>query len=72
MIGENRPGQLAETSSIIAQSRANITNVRFTNRAEDFCEMEIDIQVIDVAHLNNIIAALRADPSVADVYRARS
>ena len=72
VIGENRPGQLAETSSIIAQSRANITNVRFTNRAEDFCEMEIDIQVIDVAHLNNIIAALRADPSVADVYRARS
>jgi guanosine-3',5'-bis(diphosphate) 3'-pyrophosphohydrolase len=70
--GENRPGQLADTSATIAQNLGNITNLRFTHRAEDFCEMEIDIQVIDVAHLNNIIAALRAQPSVATVDRARS
>lgn len=72
VIVENRPGQLAEISSTIAQGHGNITNLRFTNRAEDFMEMQIDIQVMDVSHLSNIIAALRAQPSVAAVNRARS
>ncbi len=72
VIVENRPGLLAEVSSTIAQGHGNITNLRFTNRAEDFMEMQIDIQVMDVSHLSNIIAALRAHPSVASVGRARS
>lgn len=72
IIVENRPGQLAEISSTIAQGHGNITNLRFTSRAEDFMEMLIDIQVMDVSHLSNIIGALRAQPSVASVNRARS
>ncbi len=72
VIVENRPGKLAEISATIAQGHGNITNLRFTNRAEDFMEMQIDIQVMDVSHLSNIIAALRAQPSVASVSRARS
>ena len=72
IIVENRPGQLAEISATIAQGHGNITNLRFTSRAEDFMEMLIDIQVMDVSHLSNIIGALRAQPSVASVNRARS
>ncbi len=72
IIVENRPGQLAEISSTIAQGHGNITNLRFTSRAEDFMEMLIDIQVMDVSHLSNIIGALRAQPSVVSVNRARS
>ena len=72
VIVENRPGQLAEISSTIAKGHGNITNLRFTNRAEDFIEMQIDIQVMDVSHLSNIIAALRAQPAVAAVNRAQS
>ena len=72
VIVENVPGKLAEISSTIAQGHGNITNLRFTTRAEDFMEMLIDIQVMDVSHLSNIIAALRAQPSVASVNRARS
>jgi GTP pyrophosphokinase len=33
--------------------------------------MLIDIEVMDVSHLGNIIAALRALPTVASVERAR-
>ena len=69
---EHRPGQLAEISATIAANRGNITNLRFTSRAEDFFEMQIDIEVMDVSHLSNIIAALRAISTVASVDRARA
>jgi GTP diphosphokinase / guanosine-3',5'-bis(diphosphate) 3'-diphosphatase len=72
VVVENQPGKLADVSATIAQNRGNITNLRFTNRAEDFIEMHIDIQVADVSHLSNIIAALRAQPSVSSVNRVRS
>lgn len=67
----HQPGQLAQISASIAANRGNITNLRFTNRAEDFFDMLIDIEVMDVSHLGNIIAALRALPTVASVERAR-
>ena len=68
----HRPGQLAEISATIAANRGNITNLRFTTRAEDFFEMQIDIEVMDVSHLSNIIAALRALSTIASVERARA
>ena len=67
----HQPGQLAQISASIAANRGNITNLRFTNRAEDFFDMVIDIEVTDVSHLGNIIAALRALPTIAAVERAR-
>ena len=42
-----------------------------TNRATDFFEMSMDVEVKDLRHLTNIIAALRATPSVNSVERAR-
>jgi len=56
---------------VIAKNHGNITNLRFTNRTTDFFEMLIDIDVVDVKHLTNIIAALRATPVVNAVERAR-
>jgi GTP pyrophosphokinase len=56
---------------VIAKNHGNITNLRFTNRTQDLFEMLIDIDVVDVKHLTNIIAALRATPVVNTVERAR-
>ncbi|MCA8928631.1 MAG: bifunctional (p)ppGpp synthetase/guanosine-3',5'-bis(diphosphate) 3'-pyrophosphohydrolase [Alphaproteobacteria bacterium] len=67
----HQPGQLAQITASIAANRGNITNLRFTNRAEDFFDILIDIEVTDVSHLGNIIAALRALPTIASVERAR-
>ena len=69
---QHQPGKLAEISTTIAQNRGNITNLRFTDRGQDFFEMLIDIEVMDVSHLSHIIAALRAQPSIAAVDRARA
>jgi GTP pyrophosphokinase len=67
----NEPGSLSNLSSVIAKNLGNISNLKITNRTQDYFEMIIDIEVRDVKHLTNIIAALRANPSIASVERAR-
>ena len=53
------------------RTTANISNLRIINRSPDFFEMLMDIEVADVKHLTNIIAALRASPVINTVDRAR-
>ncbi len=67
----NRPGSLAALTAVIGRDHGNISNLKITDRSQEFFEMQIDIEVSDVGHLTNIIAGLRADPSVGSVERAR-
>src|SRR5690606_16071023 len=66
----NEPGALSGVTSTIASNNGNISNLVIVNRSQDFFEMRIDIQVKDVRHLINIIAALRADPVISSVERS--
>ena len=68
----NEPGTLGTMSTLIARNQGNISNLKITNRSPDFFDMLIDVEVRDLKHLTNIIAALRADPSVNSVDRSRS
>ncbi len=67
----NERGSLGSLSTVIGKNDGNITNLKITNRSADFFEMTIDIEVQDVRHLTNIIAALRATPAINSVERAR-
>ncbi|SDE58766.1 RelA/SpoT family protein [Rhodospira trueperi] len=67
----NQMGSLSELSTIIAKNLGNITNLKITGRSADFFDMVIDVEVRDVRHLTNIIAALRASNAVNAVDRAR-
>ena len=67
----NEPGSLGTLSTIIGKNLGNISNLKITNRSVDFFEMLIDVEVTDVKHLTNIIAALRATPVITSVERAR-
>ena len=67
----NEPGSLGSLSTIIGKSGGNISNLKITNRSLDFFEMLIDVEVSDVRHLTNIMAALRAMPVISSVERAR-
>ena len=67
----NEPGSLGELSTVIGKNHGNISNLKITNRSLDFFEMLIDVEVADVKHLANIIAALRAMPVITSVDRAR-
>ncbi len=66
----NEPGALSSITSSIAANHGNINNLVISNRSQDFFEMRIDIQVRDVKHLTNIMAALRADPVISSVERS--
>jgi GTP pyrophosphokinase len=67
----NEPGALGALSTAIARGKGNITNLKITSRSREFYEFVVDIEVRDLKHLNNIMAALRAVPSVSEVVRAR-
>ena len=67
----NSPGSLGSMSTIIGKAAGNITNLKITNRSIDFFEVLVDVEVKDVRHLTNIIAALRATPAISSVDRAR-
>ncbi|MBI2978204.1 MAG: bifunctional (p)ppGpp synthetase/guanosine-3',5'-bis(diphosphate) 3'-pyrophosphohydrolase [Rhodospirillales bacterium] len=68
---QNVPGSLGELSTVIARNEGNISNLKITNRTPEFFDMLIDIEVRDVKHLTNVIAALRANPAINAVERAR-
>ncbi len=65
----NAPGSLAEIASIVGETGGNIENLKMVRRAADFTEMQIEIEVYDLVHLNRIIAGLRAKPIVSKVER---
>jgi guanosine-3',5'-bis(diphosphate) 3'-pyrophosphohydrolase len=67
----NEPGNLGSLTTVIGKQGGNISNLKITNRSSDFFEIMIDIEVADVKHLTTIIAALRANPVINSVERAR-
>ncbi len=71
LVVTNETGSLSQLTTAIAKNKGNISNLKFTRRSMDFFEMVIDVEVKDAKHLGNIIAALRAVPSVSAVDRAR-
>ncbi|HBC06225.1 MAG TPA: hypothetical protein DC046_01425, partial [Rhodospirillaceae bacterium] len=62
---------LGDLSTMIAKNDGNISNLKIINRSTDFFDMLIDVEVRDVKHLTDIIAALRASPTVNSVERAK-
>ncbi|MCR9254585.1 MAG: bifunctional (p)ppGpp synthetase/guanosine-3',5'-bis(diphosphate) 3'-pyrophosphohydrolase [Alphaproteobacteria bacterium] len=67
----NLPGALGSLTTVIGRNGGNISDLKFTNRTTDFFDVLIDVEVEDIKHLTNIIAALRATPAVNSVDRAR-
>ncbi|GGG25604.1 GTP pyrophosphokinase [Caldovatus sediminis] len=71
LVAENAPGALAALTTAIAKQEGQVSNLRIVHRAADHLEMLVDVEVSDLRHLANIIAALRACPGVSEVERAR-
>ena len=67
----NEPGSLASLATVIAKNEGNISNLKTTNRSPDFFDLSVDVEVRNVKHLTDIMAALRATPEINSVERAR-
>ncbi len=65
----NESGALAQMCTVIARHGGNISNLKITNRQPLVFDLMVDVEVRDVKHLANIIAALNASPSVNSVDR---
>jgi GTP diphosphokinase / guanosine-3',5'-bis(diphosphate) 3'-diphosphatase len=65
----NEPGSLAQIAQLIGENDGNIDNVQMKERAADFTEMSVEVEVWDLEHLNRIIAGLRSRPVVSKVER---
>nr|WP_319386852.1 bifunctional (p)ppGpp synthetase/guanosine-3',5'-bis(diphosphate) 3'-pyrophosphohydrolase [uncultured Roseibium sp.] len=65
----NEPGSLAAIAQVIGENSGNIDNVKMVQRARDFHQMVIDLEVWDLKHLNRIINQLRSKPNVSSVNR---
>jgi guanosine-3',5'-bis(diphosphate) 3'-pyrophosphohydrolase len=66
---DNESGALAAMCTVIARHGGNISNLKITNREPLVFDLSVDVEVRDVKHLANIIAALHASPSVNAVDR---
>ena len=67
----NNPGGLGTLSTVIAKNNGSISNLKITGRYPDFFDLIIDVEVQNVRHLTDIMAALRAAPMINSVERAR-
>jgi GTP pyrophosphokinase len=68
---KNAPGSLASAMSAIAINGGNIFNMKVTDRNPLYFEFIVDVEVRDVAHLQNILGALRVSDAVESVDRVR-
>jgi guanosine-3',5'-bis(diphosphate) 3'-pyrophosphohydrolase len=72
VVTENEPGALATLTNVIAKREGNIVNLKIVARTPEFFEMLVDLEVRDLRHLGDIIAALRASTHITSVERARA
>jgi GTP pyrophosphokinase len=68
---KNEPGSLAAVATVIGNNGGNISNLKVASRNPLFFEFLVDIEVRDVAHLEDILGALRVNASVEWVDRVR-
>ena len=67
----NAPGVLGQVTTLIGEAGGNIINLSMAHRQQDFFDVDVDVEVEDAKHATTIMAALRANPSVDSVERAR-
>jgi GTP pyrophosphokinase len=68
---KNAPGSLAALATVIGNNGGNIFNLKIANRSALTFEFQVDVEVRDVAHLQNILGALRVNAAVESVERLR-
>jgi (p)ppGpp synthase/HD superfamily hydrolase len=65
----NEIGVLSDVASIIARYGVSIANIKMRNRAQDFVELYMDVEVKDAKQLENMLGGLRASATVLSAER---
>ena len=72
VVALNEPGSLAQIAQVIADNDGNISNLRITRSAPDFSQIEIDLEVWDLKHLNRLLSDLRERHVVSTANRVNA
>ena len=67
----NDAGVLGRICTLIGEQKANISDLRFTDRKPDFYRLLVDVDLRDVEHLHMVMTALEAETDVAQIARHR-
>jgi GTP pyrophosphokinase/guanosine-3',5'-bis(diphosphate) 3'-pyrophosphohydrolase len=67
----NDAGVLGRICTLVGEQKANISDLRFTDRKPDFYRLVIDVDLRDVEHLHMVMTALEAETDVAQISRHR-
>ncbi|AVW92263.1 bifunctional (p)ppGpp synthetase/guanosine-3',5'-bis(diphosphate) 3'-pyrophosphohydrolase [Celeribacter baekdonensis] len=67
----NDTGVLGKICTLIAEQKANISDLQFLDRKPDFYRLIVDVDLRDVEHLHAVMLALEAESDVARVRRYR-
>jgi GTP pyrophosphokinase/guanosine-3',5'-bis(diphosphate) 3'-pyrophosphohydrolase len=67
----NDAGVLGRICTLIGEQKANISDLRFTDRKPDFYRLIIDVDLRDVEHLHMVMTAMEAETDVAQISRHR-
>ncbi len=67
----NDAGVLGRLCTLVGEQKANISDLRFTDRKPDFYRLIIDVDLRDVEHLHMVMTALEAETDVAQISRHR-
>ena len=67
----NDAGVLGRICTLIGEQKANISDLRFTDRKPDFYRLILDVDLRDVEHLHMVMTALEAETDVAQISRHR-
>ncbi|WP_116084973.1 bifunctional (p)ppGpp synthetase/guanosine-3',5'-bis(diphosphate) 3'-pyrophosphohydrolase [Tropicimonas sp. IMCC34011] len=68
----NATGALGRICTLVAEQKANISDLQFLDRKPDFYRLLIDVDLRDVEHLHMVVTALEADSDVAEISRMRN
>jgi GTP pyrophosphokinase len=67
----NLPNSFGALTTVIGKNGGNINNLKIINRTPEFFDVLVDVEVRDVNHLTNIVAALRANSAINSVERTK-
>jgi GTP pyrophosphokinase/guanosine-3',5'-bis(diphosphate) 3'-pyrophosphohydrolase len=67
----NDAGTLGRICTLIGEQKANISDLRFTDRKPDYYWLIIDVDLRDVEHLHMVMTVLEAETDVAQISRYR-
>src|SRR5258706_1086310 len=68
---KNTAGALASIANVIGQNGANISNLKISIPNPLHFDFQVDVELREAVHLENLIRALKVDPTVEAVERVR-